>query len=112
MLEQELYAAKVEKAQEVLGIAFIANDQAAEVAKVGKKTLNLPTALVTSKLSAVLRLKLFAVASVRCNQFDTSVCQLGIQGVTVKSLVTYKSFRFTFDVSRCESFVYQRDFVR
>lgn len=59
-------------------MALVANDEAAKVAKVGKKAFNLPTPLVAPELSAILGLGLLAVCSVWRNQLDALFSQFGV----------------------------------
>lgn len=78
MPKQEFDAAEPEEAEKVVGEAFVTDDQAAEVAEVGEKPLDLPTPSVTPELSAILSLGLFAVSAVGCDQLDALLGQLGI----------------------------------
>lgn len=68
MLKQEFDAAELQKAEEVVGEAFVTDNEAAEVAEVSKKPFDLPTALVAPELSAILSLGLFAVSAMGCDQ--------------------------------------------
>ena len=77
-LKQEFDAAELQQAKEVIGEAFVTNDQAAEVAEVSKQPLDLPAPLITSELPTVLGLGLFAVVAVRGDHVDVLLGELGV----------------------------------
>lgn len=77
----------------------------------GKEPFNLPAPLVTPELSTVLGSGLFTVFPVRGNQLDAPLGQFSIQRVAVIGFIPNQLFRFTLDVSRCESLLYQGDFM-
>lgn len=69
-LQQEFNAAEAEETEEVVGQAFVANDQAAEVAEVGEQPFDLPAPFVAPEFSAVLSLRFRAVAAVRGDELN------------------------------------------
>lgn len=78
----------------------------------GEEALNLPSPAVAPELPTILGLGLFAVSAVRRNHLGAKLCQLGVQRVAVISSVAYETPRCSRDVSRCESLLYQGDFMR
>jgi hypothetical protein len=76
--KQQLDAAELEEAEEVVGIALIPHDQPPEVAQMCEQALNLPAPSVAPELPAVLRLKLLTVAAMRRNQLNAKFCEFGV----------------------------------
>ena len=68
----------MEEAEEVLGVPLVSHHQTSEVAEVSEQTLDLPAPSVAPELSAVLGLGLFAVPSVRRDQFEAEFCEFGV----------------------------------
>lgn len=78
MPQQNNDAGKLDEGKEVSGVILVANDGTPEVVKPAKEALDLPPTFVTTELSFILRLGLFAVTSVRRNQFDPLSGEFGI----------------------------------
>lgn len=78
MLKQEFDAAEVEETEEVVGKAFVADDQAAKVAEVGEQPFDFPTPFIAPKLPTILRLGFFAVCAVWGDHVDVLFSQLGV----------------------------------
>jgi hypothetical protein len=68
MPQQQVQAAKLHEAEEVLDVVFPAGDEAAEAMHPGKQPLYFPTPAVASKLAPVLAL--VSPPPIRCNQLD------------------------------------------
>ena len=64
-----MQASEVNEAEEVLDVVFPSGDESAEVVHPGKQTLHLPTFLVASQWTSILRLA--ASAAVGRDQLDT-----------------------------------------
>ena len=78
MPQQNNDAGKLDEGEEVGGVELVANDGAPEVVEPAKKALDLPPTFVTTQLSSILSLGLFAVTSVRSYQFDILSSEFGI----------------------------------
>jgi hypothetical protein len=78
IFEQKFDAGEPEEAEEVICGALVTDDQAAEVAEVGKQPFDLPTAFVAPELSTILSFGLFAVFPVWRDQFDALFSQFGV----------------------------------
>jgi hypothetical protein len=76
--EQDEDAAQVDKAQEIVGLALIADDQAPEVAEPGKEALDLPAPPEATQGAAILRLRADPAAAMGCNHLDPELGQIGI----------------------------------
>ena len=61
--EEDEETGEMDEAEEVVGVAFVTDEQAAGVAEPGKEPLDLPAASVPAELAAVLRLELATVAA-------------------------------------------------
>jgi len=59
-------------------MVFVSNDQSSELLKPGKQALNLPSASITSQLSAVLSTDLSASSTMRRNYFNTALLKESI----------------------------------
>jgi hypothetical protein len=69
MPQQDADASELEEAEEVLGVALVAGDEAAEVLEPGEEALDLPALAIAAQGPAVLRLVL-AGSEVRRDQLD------------------------------------------
>ena len=69
--EQQLDATKLNKAEEVIGGAFISDYQAAKVAEVGEQALYLPTPFIASEFATILSFGLSTIAAMGRNQLNT-----------------------------------------
>jgi len=71
------------EAQIVECILLVANDEAAEIAEPRKESLNLPATPKSPQGTAILRLRLGAVAPIRCDQFRPQACQRHVEGIGI-----------------------------
>ena len=79
--------------------------------KPGKETFHQPASFVSPQASAVLRLGLHAILSVRRDHLDTLLPQLLIQLVAVVGAVADQIFRLRLDHVELETQLHQRDFM-
>ena len=85
------------------------NNKTTGISKPGESTLNLPSALITSQLAAIIVSLFFVVASVWANQLNTPISQTFAKRVTVVSFISDKAFR---GLARAASvFTWHRDIV-
>lgn len=68
--DENQQAAEMNKPEVVLGIAFVAYDDAAVVLEPSLQPFNLPAPTVTAQRSAILGGRLDAILPMRCNQLD------------------------------------------
>ena len=68
MLEEHLQAGEVDEAEKVLDVVFPSGNEAAEVVHPGKETLHLPSSLVASQRTSILRLA--AATAIGRDQLD------------------------------------------
>jgi hypothetical protein len=68
-------------------VAFVTNDEPAEVLKPSKQSFDFPASAVSAQTTPVLR-SVLAIAPVRRDYFDSVLPQFGIQLVRIISIVT------------------------
>ncbi len=73
--EDEEDRSKLNKAQVVAEFVVESDQDATVVLQMGKEALDLPTTLVTTQLTPILRLRFFTVTLVRRNQFNVTLIQ-------------------------------------
>ncbi len=75
-------------------MVFIPHNQAPEVLNPGKKTLNLPSTLITAKFTAILGTQPFSVPFMGRDQFNGALIRkLLIKFIAVISLIANKTIR-------------------
>jgi len=72
-------------------VMFISNHESSEVSHPGDAAFNLPTPLVSSQLSPILRWQFATIAFVRADQFDASLLKPLAQRIGVGGLVVDQS---------------------
>jgi hypothetical protein len=91
--EQYSDTAEMNKAQEVLHITFLSNNQAPEVVQPGKQAFDFPPSLVAPQHTPILGLELCAIAAMRCNHFNPLLLQSLVKWVTVISTISNQPLR-------------------
>ncbi len=93
MSNEDKRAGEVKKPKEVLGLALVAGDRAAEEVEPGKETLHLPAPLVAPQLTSILRRRAFAATTVWRNELHaTLVPESLVEFVAVVGLVSDEPF--------------------
>lgn len=76
MPEQDDEAGKLEEAEVIVRMIFIANDQAAKVVEPGKQAFDFPTALEAAQCAAILSLPVAPTAlAVRCDHLGAELME-------------------------------------
>jgi hypothetical protein len=83
----------VDEAEVIERVAFIAHDEASEVAQPSEEALDLPAPLVAAQRAPILGLRAFAAASMRRNHLDTEFSQRLVQRVGVVGAIADEPFR-------------------
>ena len=87
MPEQDSGGRQVQHAEEVVGVAFPASDEAPEVMEPGKQALDLPAPAIAAEAASILRAD-HAIRSVRGNHLDAEVAaELGVERIAVVTAV-------------------------
>jgi hypothetical protein len=90
----------MDEAQKVLLMVFISNNQTTEVLQPGEQSLHFVTSAVSPQRASVLCCRLFSVASVGRDHFNSGRRQLFVQRVAVIRLISDQSLR----EPACEAF--------
>ena len=91
---------------------FIADNQASEILKPGKQPLNLPSALITTKLPAVLSGWFSPSFAMRGNHLNATLIQKPlIQSIAVIGFITNQKIRSFIQKSVADSFINQFYFM-
>ena len=96
MFEQNTNTSQPDKAKEILGLVFVANDHAAKVLQPGIQPFNAPAARVATEWATILS-RHFAIGSIGSNQLNASLGEKRIMSVAVVSFVSDDPFGFIRD---------------
>ena len=102
----------MDEAQEVIGVALVADDQAPEVGEPGEEAFDLPAATIAPEFAPVLRFGLGAVAAVWGDQVDALGGKVGIEWVRIIRLIADQALRHRADKAGVENRLDERDLVR
>jgi len=102
----------MDQAQKVLLMVFISNNQTTEVLQPGEQSLHFVTSAVSPQRASVLCCRLFPVASVGRDHFNSGRRQLFVQRVAVIRLISDQSLREFVDEAFEESVSDKGDFMR
>jgi len=112
MPQQDADASELEEAEEVLGVSFVAGDQAAEVLEPGEQALDLPAPAIAAQRPAVLSLE-FAALEVRSDELDPPLlAQPLIEPVAVVGAIADQSLGGEVEESGVDRLFDERDFMR
>jgi len=95
----------------VFSDTVITNQHSTIVLQPGVQSFDLPTALVSSQLAAILRSWLHSVRLMRSDQFNAFRSQSFIQRIAIVSFVSDQPLWSCQDKSRCESCFHKGDFI-
>lgn len=111
MSEQDNYAGQMNKAEIVFSDSFKAYQDTPIILQPGKQAFNFPASAITAEFPPVLGL-LFAVQTMRRNQFNALCGQLPIQRVTVIGLIANQTLGIFVRKASLQGWLDQRDFMR
>src|SRR3974390_3519809 len=114
MPQQDHNASELNKAQVVLGVVFIADNQAAEVVQPSEESFYLPTTLEAAQRTSVLSNAIGPAAfAVWSNHLSTKLLQnFTIQRITIVSLISNESLGDISHESLLKGLSHQFDFSR
>lgn len=92
MAEQKESTGEQNESKKVVGVTFVARDEATKVAQPGKEAFDLPATLVAAQFASVLGTGLATIAAVGCDHLNPAFSQFGIQGVGVIGTVANQTF--------------------
>src|SRR5579864_6099968 len=112
MSQKNEEATEMNKAQEIEGVAFIADHQSAKIAQPGEEAFDLPAASIAPQWAAILRFRALAVAPMRGNHLHLQLGQRLIQPVRIVGAVTNEALGQRLYKAGVESGGDQGDLVR
>src|SRR5262245_34743949 len=114
MPEKDQEAGQLDKAEIILGMILIANDESAKIKQPGEQSLNLPTALEATQCTTVLGDAIHpTTGAVWSNHLGTKLLQhFLVQRVTVVALVANEALRHIGDKSLLQGLTDQFHFSR
>jgi hypothetical protein len=111
MPQQDADASELKEAEEVLGVALVAGDQAAEVLEPREETLDLPASAVTAERTTVLGLALSG-AEVRSDQLDAALgTEALVESVAVVGAIPNQSLGGLLEEAGVDRGFDERDFM-
>ena len=95
--EEDNEAGELDKAEEVLSVVFPADEDATLPLYPGEEPLDEPASHVTAQPSPILRGRLDAIGTMRCDHLNAVVSQLPIQRIAVIGAIADQILRLGFD---------------
>src|SRR2546429_6738323 len=113
MPEQNHDASELHKAEVVLLVPFVTDENASEVVQPGEEPFDLPASVVSAEHPAILGLGSGAVLPMRSDHLDiVFLLQRVIQRIAIVGSVADQPLRHLPDEPSVQSLFFQRDFMR
>lgn len=103
MPQEDAATGQFEKAQEILGVVFVASDQATKVVQPSEQAFDFPSSPIASPRASVLG-GVFAVAPMGSDQLDTLLLQVLIQRIGVVRPIPDQALRLLREEALLERF--------
>jgi hypothetical protein len=102
LAQQDADAAKLNEVKVVQSVALVAYDESTDGAQPGKEPLYLPTTLVATQRSAILRLGPLPVAAMRRDHRDSELGQRCVESISVIGAIADEASGEVGDEARVE----------